>query len=157
MDNTLKCRVWDKTTKTMHYNDFVITSTGYIAKLERVNLAEAYNKSPELWNKEHDSLFINQKFIEFEKDKIALKCTGLEDKNGNLIYQGDILKESYVWENKKETDITVVEWLESGASFAMLHIGFQNDFTYFNENDVDLSNFEVIGNKYENPELLKAK
>ena len=59
--------------------------------------------------------------------------------------------------NQPETNITVVEWLDDCASFAMLHIGFQNDFTYFNENDVDLSNFEVIGNKFENPELLKAK
>ncbi len=153
MDNTLKCRVWDKTTKTMHYNDFVITSTGYIAKLERVNLAEAYNKSPELWSSEHDSLFINQKFVEFEKDKIALKCTGLEDKNGTLIYEGDILKETYTFEGEQEEDITVVEWLEGSAGFAMLHIDYI-DFTYFDEKDVDLSRFEIIGNKYENPELI---
>lgn len=34
MQDRLKSRVWEPQTKTMHYNDFVITSTGYIAKVE---------------------------------------------------------------------------------------------------------------------------
>lgn len=37
MQDRLKCRVWDPQEKVMHYNDFVLTSTGYVAKLEKLD------------------------------------------------------------------------------------------------------------------------
>ena len=139
MDNTLKCRVWDKT--TMHYDDFVITATGYIAKLK---------------TNDNQIMSFDQCDLNFDNSVTTMKCTGLTDKHNNLIYEGDILKETYVWNDETESDITVVEWIKSGAVFVMQHIGHKYDYTYFDEADVNLNNFEIIGNKYESPELLKG-
>lgn len=70
--------------------------------------------------------------------------TGLHDKNGKEIYEGDIVKIKY-----RDEDIGKVIYE---------HNGFSIDVTNMNKNYRRVSfvdNFiEVIGNIYENPELL---
>nr|DAO22384.1 MAG TPA: YopX protein [Caudoviricetes sp.] len=70
--------------------------------------------------------------------------TGLHDKNGKEIYEGDIVKIKY-----RDEDIGKVIYE---------HNGFSIDVTNMNKNYWRVSfvnNFiEVIGNIYENPELL---
>lgn len=70
--------------------------------------------------------------------------TGLHDKNGKEIYEGDIVKIKY-----RDEDIGKVIYE---------HNGFSIDVTNMNKNYGRVSfvdNFiEVIGNIYENPELL---
>jgi hypothetical protein len=65
---------------------------------------------------------------------------GLKDKNGTEIYEGDIVEEKRVG---KEYRITEVSWNEANMGF------------YFYNGGTDF--IEVIGNIYENPELLKKK
>jgi len=76
--------------------------------------------------------------------------TGLKDNNGKEIYEGDILKGisnnpfSMGEENNYEVMWGVDSWHIKGTSF-----GIQELQNYCN------NNIEVVGNIYENPELLK--
>jgi uncharacterized phage protein (TIGR01671 family) len=84
----------------------------------------------------------------FDKDgqDIIMQFTGMKDKNGRDIYEGDILVNglSGTW---------IVQPLENG-SFSLIGICKQyKDANY--SIDALNSNKEVIGNIYENPELLK--
>ena len=78
-----------------------------------------------------------------------MQYTGLKDKNCKEIYEGDIVKNSI-------NDILEVVWNEDRCCFDMRgryeksHIIKQLDCDIV----IDLS-VEVIGNIYENPELLK--
>lgn len=79
---------------------------------------------------------------------------GLSDKNGTLITTGDILKETYSDAEGEHTDYTIVEWHPDSASFVMTYGDFC-EYTHFDEFDVDLNNFEIIGDAYSDRNLLK--
>jgi uncharacterized phage protein (TIGR01671 family) len=79
----------------------------------------------------------NPEFLEI------MQCTGFKDNKGNLVYEGDIIK-SY------NDEICVIKYddVEGGL------------FIYSEDNDHPMCNlnfkFTVIGNIYENPELLEV-
>ena len=83
---------------------------------------------------------------EVEKDTVG-QCTGLKDKNGKLIYEGDILLSLAT-----KSHIGVVCWDKEKAYFKINGKGIAYNAlqTFCSKNA-----FEVIGNIYENPELLE--
>lgn len=77
---------------------------------------------------------------------ILQQYTGLKDNNGKEIYEGDIIQTA-------SEDILVVIWNKNFASFCLQKDGWLNDH-YFGE-AVEPMDCVVIGNIYENPELLE--
>lgn len=73
---------------------------------------------------------------------------GLKDKNGKEIYEGDILH------NEEEDSISTINWYDLVAQFVACTSPYEEDRhleLYLSDGCV------VVGNIYENPELLEAK
>lgn len=72
---------------------------------------------------------------------LLVEYTGLHDKNGKEIYEGDIVKRTKAWE---------VLWMGYGWWLRNIKDGASFPLGRYEV-------YEVIGNIYENPELLEEK
>lgn len=84
--------------------------------------------------------------LDFEEAEL-MQFTGLQDKNGVDIYEGDIVKYKYFFQDKEST--LKVVWHEGRNGFYVE----DEEGTFCLEEELK-NQFEVIGNIYENPELL---
>ena len=90
--------------------------------------------------------------IDVTNQVILMQYTGCRDKNGIGIYEADVIKDKYgkVWLVQRHVGSFVITNKIPDSD------GQESTYSYFN----NLSNhhfyFEVIGNMWENPELLEA-
>lgn len=84
--------------------------------------------------------------------------TGLTDKNGKKIFEGDIIRfDENLYTVQRECDTPGGYWAETG--YILKHIGW-SDYTSFTSTIDDWENecqVFIIGNIHDNPELLNKK
>ena len=88
-----------------------------------------------------------------------MQCTGWRDKNGRLIFEGDVITSAFGYREKRNNfgiintpKIAVIGWNNLNAQF---DIWIVNSRVRMGFGDIQRKrDIEVIGNFYENPELL---
>lgn len=81
-------------------------------------------------------------------DDIIEQYIGLKDKNGKEIYEGDIVTLNGEWEEIEKGDCKVITFRDGC---------FRVGDDYENEAGFYLSDWHVVGNIHENPELIGDK
>lgn len=151
MQDRFRFRMYDKEKKIMLYEDSEILRTEKVYEYE------------ELWwaNVAFPIKAISRFFDYNSEERFVLQqCTELKDRNGKLIYEGDILRfysqsiiDAMAREPLKER-IGVAVWNEEELKFDVSVDNGKNVVPNLCKKTDD-NNFEIVGNIYENKELLK--
>lgn len=128
MNNRLKFRVWS-------VNDRRFIKSIYHDHADCYIFINAMYGNPVILSKYGDEVELD------EKDYVIQQYTGLKDKNGNEIFEGDVIRGMH-------------DFGPAGFHSVTCSVRWNNEVGY-QWNYWDLSTIEVIGNIFENPELKK--
>ena len=121
----IKFRAWNKNTKKMY-------------KIGQITLEKG------TWNYEPDNREYIGMSMPYQPSFILMQYTGLKDKNGKEIYEGDIVKSYYYIPKQDGTE---------GERYTIKTIEYDEVRCKYN---IDMfENLEIVGNKWDNPELLE--
>ena len=120
----IKFRCWDVENKEM-------------LDVQELDYRDSYNGNPMIRPTMYSDYFDTEEMI-------LMQYTGLHDKNGKEIYEGDIVKIFYYITNEDETEV---------ERYDIKEIKYDEILCKYNIDKFD--NLEVIGNIYDNPDLLE--
>ena len=106
------------------------------------NLLRVHYIDDEMWTTEIYAIEVDPSTI--------CQCTGLKDKNGNLIWENDIVKCLYNCYGENYLYIGKVIYKEDTCRFVAVN-SESTDYEWWDEEK------EVIGNIFDNPELLNKR
>lgn len=134
----IKFRAWDKVSETMHRVEgirFGINGARVISFVEM----NRYNNNHTRWH----------------TDVELLQSTGLKDRNGAEIFEGDVIDKGY-HNLSIENRVGYVKFSQGGDSDGWAHGNWLGWITNNNDSLLDVhEHCTVLGNKYEHPHLLE--
>lgn len=147
MSREIKFRIYDTDEKEMFYQediDYIDFFTGIVFIREE----DGYDY-----------------LIDSRSDGKLMQYTGLKDKNGKEIYEGDILRCKCLKKCKLDSCAekviqyknSIIEWWESGCNLGYRLRDSKGKTMMIKPTHLRTMEVEVIGNIYENPELLEGE
>lgn len=143
---TIKFRAWDKKEKEFvelshHKQAVLLTDDGFEMSTGWDSL-----DNPTFGEYDADGYYKNiaEGFMGYQDRFIYLQFTGLHDKNGKEIYEGDVVE----WQTDIDRDYY-------GGKYGFIYeaVEFKGG-SFYPVCNMDEYEFEVIGNIFENPEML---
>lgn len=137
MSRVPKYKAWSKRMEMMIPNEVMVEAGRQLvifAKRMRPNMPDGQNAKGGLLLPTDDD------------DLVFLQYTGLKDRNGREIYEGDIVQGEQPgrWHAGVDKVLGAIRWSDYTSGFVVDGFGQLHR----------VNEIEVIGNKYENPELI---
>ncbi|WP_455756508.1 YopX family protein [Sulfurimonas sp.] len=97
------------------------------------------------WDKDNQD-FLLKFCLSTQHNYKIMQYIGTKDKNKQEVYEGDIC----IYINQKGQHIGEVKWINTLNAFRLVFVDREEFFFISNDN-------EIIGNRFENPELLEKR
>lgn len=169
----IKSRYWLKTRRIMLYENFDRKHNEMCFLIKDIHKGHLITRDPFsqpycLYGCEAIDIFIEpeRECLKSNEYVQELQYTGLKDKNGKKIYEGDIVDSKYRYQSvytRGYFEIKSLEQLHGAYGFIvdtedseMYNTPKEKDYEY-RPIAVYADSVEVVGNIYENPELLENK
>lgn len=123
-----KFRVWDEVERRYHYNDFVVTATGYTAKA----VVDSFERT-----------YIDQTDMDYNR-MVLEQCTGFRDCHGKLVYENDTVS------GRRGCKYRVIWGRELCWAILQVELNVCVALSKFTSDEL-----EVVGNFHENKGELK--